>query len=127
MIFISDKLWVVGGSDGVSSLRSTEICDSDLNSWTFGPALNMPRANVSAVSTNGSLYAIGGFSGKKFLNTIEVLAHGRSEWCAFLPSRRNSKHLPHLVEAAKDLAGEGTEINNIFTLRFKLKFVDLFV
>ena len=84
-------LWVLGGSDGASSLRSTEMYDPDSKTWTAGPQLNVQRANVSAVSLKGNLYAIGGFSGKKFLNTLEVLVEGSSEWCCYQPAHRNGK------------------------------------
>lgn len=88
---LSDTLWVLGGSDGASSLRTTEMYDPNTKVWTAGPLLNMQRANVSAVSLKGNLYAIGGFSGKKFLNTLEVLAEDSQEWCCYQPARKNGK------------------------------------
>jgi hypothetical protein len=51
----------------------------------------MPRANVSVINMAGNLYAIGGFSGKKFLNTIEVLAADAHEWCCYQPATRVRK------------------------------------
>ena len=84
-------LWVVGGSDGASSLRSTETFDWESRTWTPGPPLNVQRANVSAVSLKGDLYAVGGFSGKKFLNTLEVLAGDSQDWCCYQPARRTRK------------------------------------
>lgn len=99
-MFFADKLWVIGGSDGVSSLRTTEFYDEDSETWTYGPQLNVPRANVSAVSLQGSLYAIGGFSGKKFLNTMEVLCEDKHQWCGFLPLKKQNGQAG--AEAVKD-------------------------
>jgi len=72
-----DKLYVVGGSDGTQSLASVEIFDFEKGSWTSGPTLNTPRANVRAVTVGDRVYAVGGFSGKVFLNTIEYLEDGK--------------------------------------------------
>lgn len=50
----------------------------------MGPNLTTPRANVSVVSVAGKLYAIGGFAGKFFLNTIEYLDPSTNEWTTFV-------------------------------------------
>lgn len=77
------KLYVFGGSDGVHSLNSTEVLDlADPHAtWRPGPSLNSPRGNVRAVviktATKDVLFAIGGFNGKSFLNSIEYLEEGK--------------------------------------------------
>jgi len=83
---VKDQLYVIGGSDGTQALSSVEILD--LNdpqaSWRPGPPLNMSRDNVRAVvvATNDGdrLYAVGGFNGKSFLNSIEYLDEAVNEW-----------------------------------------------
>lgn len=79
------KLYVVGGSDGQTSLISVEIYDPKLRTWSFGPSLNTPRANMGLAVMNGRLFAVGGFTGKAFLESIEYLAEDSNDWSIFLP------------------------------------------
>lgn len=89
LIFLG-KLYVVGGSDGQSSLISVEIYDPELRTWSFGPSLNTPRANVGLAVMNGRLFAIGGFTGKAFLESMECLSEDASDWSIFLPTGLDS-------------------------------------
>lgn len=57
------KLYVVGGSDGTQSLATTEIYDPIERSWSPGPSMTTPRANVGVAVVGNRLYAVGGFSG----------------------------------------------------------------
>lgn len=75
----------VGGSDGAQSLVSTEFYNFESNSWTMGPPLNTPRANLSVVTMGSRLYTVGGFSGKKFLTTLEWLDVDNMEWFGHTP------------------------------------------
>ena len=61
---VTDKLYVVGGSDGQQSLSSVEIYDITTNAWSLGPSLSTPRANVAVALVQDKLFAVGGFSGK---------------------------------------------------------------
>ena len=64
MFLSSDKLYVVGGSDGQQSLSSIEIYDITTNTWSLGPSLSTPRANVAVALVQDKLFSVGGFSGK---------------------------------------------------------------
>lgn len=79
------KLYVVGGSDGTMSLATVEIFDPATQSWSFGPVLSIPRANVGVAVVGKRLFAVGGFSGKAFLDTVEYLAEDGCEWCCCVP------------------------------------------
>lgn len=81
----SGKIYVVGGSDGAQSLRSVEIYDPETRTWMIGPSLNKPRANVGVAVCRNRLMAVGGFSGKKFLDCLEYLDTVGNEWCGYLP------------------------------------------
>lgn len=80
---LSDSLYVIGGHDGTQSLSSVEVLDHpSAAEWRVGPSLTIPRANTHAVvvnmpdalsTTKCAIYAIGGFNGNNFLNSIEVL------------------------------------------------------
>ena len=76
---------VVGGNDGTQSLRSTEIYDIDNDCWYLGPQLGIERANVSVASLGNKLFAVGGFSGKRFLDSLEYFDANTEEWCCYSP------------------------------------------
>lgn len=69
LLCILDKLYIVGGSDGTHSLATTEVFDWDEQTWTPGPVMATPRANVGVAVINNRLYAVGGFSGT-YIQTI---------------------------------------------------------
>jgi len=79
------KLYVIGGSDGHMSLNSVEVYDTATQTWSFGPSLSVPRTNVGVAVAQGRLFAVGGFSGKAFLDSLEYLAEDGCEWCSSLP------------------------------------------
>ena len=76
------KLYVIGGSDGSQSLCSVEIYEPRMNRWSAGPSLSISRANLEAVELEGNLFAIGGYSGKTFLSSLEIL--NNDEWSGFI-------------------------------------------
>uniref|UniRef100_A0A915J9V8 BTB domain-containing protein n=1 Tax=Romanomermis culicivorax TaxID=13658 RepID=A0A915J9V8_ROMCU len=79
---LNNKLYVAGGSDGSQTLCTVEVLDLNKPhcAWRPGPQLNVPRGNVRLVAADCRVYAVGGFSGKLFSNTIEYLDDGSSEW-----------------------------------------------
>lgn len=81
----TERLYVIGGSDGQSSLSSVEIFDPFTQTWSVGPSLITPRANVGVALLNGRLFAIGGYNGKMFLDSVEYLMEDGHEWTQFMP------------------------------------------
>lgn len=87
---VAGKVYVVGGNDGTSSLATTEIYDPDADTWTSGPTMSMPRANVACIVLDNRLWAVGGFNGKTFLDSMEYLNSDAKEWCSYLPSKASA-------------------------------------
>lgn len=85
-VHVVEKLYVVGGSDGQTSLVSVEIFDFTTCSWSPGPNLGTPRANMGVAVIHQRLFAVGGFSGKAFLNSVEFLSEDDDQWCAYQPA-----------------------------------------
>ena len=83
---------VVAGSDGQSSLSTVEIFDPVSKTWSFGPSLKMARANVGVSVVGNQLFAIGGFSGKVFLDTIEYIGEDDTEWINYMPHESHNGH-----------------------------------
>lgn len=65
--------------------------------------MTTPRSNVSAVVVRDRLYAVGGFSGKTFLNTIEYLDPETNEWTTFVPQQEiDLNNIEQLKEAVEN-------------------------
>lgn len=67
--------------------------------------MTTPRSNVSAVVVRDKLYAVGGFSGKTFLNTIEYLDPATNEWTMFVPQQ--DIDLANIEQSLKDVVENG--------------------
>lgn len=80
---------MIGGSDGSQSLTSVEVYEPRVNRWVSGPSLGVNRANLEAVQLKDYLFVLGGFSGKVFLSSMEVLQD--NEWTEFLDCDRLRK------------------------------------
>ena len=61
---LGNKLVVVGGHDGRRRLKSAEIYDPSTNQWDELPDMAMQRSDAACVEFEGSVYAIGGFTGQ---------------------------------------------------------------
>lgn len=75
--------------------------------------MSQARANVAVAVVDNRLYAVGGFSGKNFLNTIEYLDINSNEWTTFIPKMKDDGLSCHLQQ--------GVEIN---LDSFKYKFIN---
>jgi len=74
-----------------------EVYDPNSNSWassTTGAIASMrtARYGLAAAAINGKIYAIGGFDGRNYLNTVEVYDPGSNSWstAASMPTARSS-------------------------------------
>ena len=61
---LGNKLVVVGGHDGRMRLKSAEIYDPITNQWDDLPDMAMRRSDAACIELDGSIYAIGGFTGE---------------------------------------------------------------
>ena len=77
---------MIGGSDGHMSLNSVDVFDPSTQTWSFGPSMSVARTNVGVAVTQNRLFAVGGFSGKEFLDSLEYLTEDGCEWCSSLPT-----------------------------------------
>ena len=65
------RLYFIGGYFLDSFSGNVQVYDPDNNSWSTGAAMLTPRAYMGVTEINDVLYAIGGFDGKNWLNTLE--------------------------------------------------------
>uniref|UniRef100_A0A9R1SIE0 Kelch-like family member 4 n=3 Tax=Cyprinus carpio TaxID=7962 RepID=A0A9R1SIE0_CYPCA len=111
---LNGKLFAVGGRDGSSCLRSMECFDPHTNKWIGGhdaPAsshcsrlsdfverydpktdtwttvssLSVPRDAVGVCLLGDRLYAVGGYDGQTYLNSVESYDAQNNEWTEEVP------------------------------------------
>ena len=85
---------------------TTEVLDMVENAWHPGPTMTFCRGNVSVAVVNEQLWAVGGFSGKNFLNNVEFLDPVKDEWTSYLPVNEDEESPP-----LKEDGGEETKVN----------------
>ncbi|EAN33725.1 Kelch motif family protein [Theileria parva strain Muguga] len=76
---LDDRLFCVGGFDGMTILDSVESYDMRMKNWIPVASLNMPRSSAMVTHQNGSLYAIGGTTGER-LKSVERYDVRKNEW-----------------------------------------------
>lgn len=70
----------VGSADMSTPSESVEIYDPETNLWTKAPSLSVPRAHLSFVVFQGTLWAIGGFDGTRTSCVTETLDLKKKKW-----------------------------------------------
>ncbi|XP_954281.1 protein with kelch domain [Theileria annulata] len=76
---LADRLFCVGGFDGMNILDSVESYDMRMKNWIPVASLNLPRSSAMVTHQNGSLYAIGGTTGER-LKSVERYDVRKNEW-----------------------------------------------
>uniref|UniRef100_H2YHI0 BTB domain-containing protein n=1 Tax=Ciona savignyi TaxID=51511 RepID=H2YHI0_CIOSA len=68
---LDNKLFVVGGRDGLKTLNSVECFNSKTKSWSVMPPVATHRHGLGVAVLCGPMYAVGGHDGWSYLNTVE--------------------------------------------------------
>ena len=66
------RLYFIGGFDANGYSGATQIFDPSNNSWSTGLAMPAARAYLGVTIIDDVIYAIGGFDGTNWLNTVEM-------------------------------------------------------
>jgi N-acetylneuraminic acid mutarotase len=76
------KIYAIGGFGGSEStcLRSVERYDTVTRRWEFTRPMQIPRRALSAVTLADGIYAIGGFDGQNYLNSVEKYDEYSNTW-----------------------------------------------
>lgn len=67
------RLYVVGGKDGSSCLKTVEQYDPHTNKWTLRASMIKRRGAVGVGVLNGYMYAVGGYDGAGWSNKFECV------------------------------------------------------
>jgi N-acetylneuraminic acid mutarotase len=75
------KIYVIGGTDGNSTLSSAEVYDPATNTWTAIASMATGRESLAAAEgPDGRIYAIGGFHNSRVLSSVEVYNPVTNSW-----------------------------------------------
>nr|XP_039252170.1 kelch-like protein 5 isoform X1 [Styela clava] len=68
---LDEKLYLVGGRDGLKTLNSVECFNPRTKTWNALPPVATHRHGLGVAVLNGPMYAVGGHDGWSYLNTVE--------------------------------------------------------
>ncbi len=93
---VGNKLYVVGGNDGINTIATMEVLDPLTNEWTPKTPMPTDRGLPVCASVDGKIYVIGGVRGPlgspdySGLKTVEVYDTTSNSWStlADMPTKR---------------------------------------
>lgn len=71
MAVLDDKLFIVGGRDGLKTLNTVDCFDPKTKDKTAVTPMNIHRHGLGVGVLGGPLYAVGGHDGWSYLNSVE--------------------------------------------------------
>nr|XP_060625384.1 kelch-like protein 1 isoform X1 [Anolis sagrei ordinatus] len=77
---IDDKLFVIGGRDGLKTLNTVECYNPKTKAWTILPPMSTHRHGLGVTVLEGPIYAVGGHDGWSYLNTVERWDPQSQQW-----------------------------------------------
>jgi len=109
VVSLQSFLYVVGGTNGTVSLKSTERYDPKTDTWKYMASMEIGRCYVAAAILNGKIYAVGGSAtpagpggpggGPGALTSVETYDPTTDKW-EVLPSKTNVARSSHAVAVA---------------------------
>jgi hypothetical protein len=73
-------VYVVGGWDGDSRLKSAEMYDTSAGQWRALPDMSVARNGCAAVCIEGNVYVVGGSDGGTKQSSVECYDPIDNEW-----------------------------------------------
>ncbi|CAJ0567129.1 unnamed protein product, partial [Mesorhabditis spiculigera] len=85
------RVFVAGGFNGSTRLRSAEVFDIEANQWSRVASMHRARSDssVARVGSEGRVMCVGGFDGAQIHDTVELYDPQQDTWQE-LPRRMNS-------------------------------------
>ena len=84
---LGKNVFVVGGHDGNSYLRSVEAYSPEADRWSNICSMAGRRGGLGVATVENRLYAVGGYNGSKNLSTVEYLEDDGSSWKMAVPMK----------------------------------------
>jgi len=76
----SKKIMIIGGYNGVSRIKATEIYDPETNTWTYGPSMCQERSNFAVCIMDNEVHVIGGYTGYTTVDSVEIFNEENNTW-----------------------------------------------
>ena len=82
-----NKIYAIGGYGGGDNacLSSAERYDPLTGKWELIASMKEARRALAAVALPDGIYAIGGYNGKEYINTVEKYDFFTNEWTTIKP------------------------------------------
>eukprot|EP00347_Sterkiella_histriomuscorum_P003080 403365667 len=82
-----NKIYAIGGYGGGDNacLSSAERYDPQTGKWELIASMKEARRALAAVALPDGIYAIGGYNGKEYINTVEKYDFFTNEWAIIKP------------------------------------------
>ncbi|XDV14818.1 hypothetical protein PO909_015001 [Leuciscus waleckii] len=77
---LDDRLYVVGGRDGLKTLNTVECYNPRSKSWSVMPPMSTHRHGLGVAVLEGPMYAVGGHDGWSYLSTVERWDPQARQW-----------------------------------------------
>lgn len=82
---LDNKLYVVGGRDGLKTLNTVDCWDMEGKMWTSVSSMATHRHGLGVAVLEGPMYAVGGHDGWSYLNTVERWDTHTKQWSYIAP------------------------------------------
>ena len=85
-----NRIYAIGGYGGGDNacLASAERFDPVLGKWELIAPMKEARRALTAVALPDGIYAIGGYNGKDYINTVERYDFFANEWTTVRPMKK---------------------------------------
>jgi influenza virus NS1A-binding protein len=85
-----NKIYAIGGYGGGDNacLSSAERYNVTTGKWELIAPMNEARRALTAVALPDGIYAIGGYNGKEYINTVERYDIFTNEWTLVTPMHK---------------------------------------
>ena len=81
-VSVGQRLVVVGGKSGGSSLKSAKVYDTSAGQWRALPEMSVARVGCAAVCIDGNVRVVGGYDGGSCLKSAEMYDASARQWRA---------------------------------------------
>lgn len=88
---LGDKVYAVGGFNGSLRVRTVDVYDPQLDTWTTSGNMQARRSTLGVAVVNNCIYAVGGFDGTTGLSSAEMFDQKTQEWRLIVSTLETTK------------------------------------
>jgi len=77
---VNDIIYIIGGTNGTTTLTTVEAYDPIAETWTAKAPMNTPRAGYGIGVVDGIIYVFGGHTGSTRTNAVEAYDPATDAW-----------------------------------------------